>query len=186
MIKEPIQFLVVEDLVSDTFLFQRMLKKVSDKAEVRFSDSLLSLTNALKTYIPDFIISDFNLNGFNGFDVIETAHRINKDIPIIFISGQLNSEERVAKLMMQGASGFFNKDNFQELPEKLIPLCKKILEDRKETFEKLERERKRDSSLKEMASFLRHYEVGSKKEETLLQQLKNGLSSLLNTEKNDR
>lgn len=181
MIEQPLKFLVVEDLVSDTFLFQRMLKKVSKNPDVRFSDSILSLQNALKTYIPDFIISDFNLTGFNAFDVINTVKDINQNIPIIIISGKLGNDERVANLLMEGAAGFFNKDNFQELPEKIIPVCEKILQEKKDTFDKLERERKRESSLKEMASFLRQYDLKeTTKERSLLQELKKNFSGLLN------
>ena len=181
MIEQSLNFLVVEDLVSDTFLFQRMLKKVSQNPEVRFSDSILSLQSALKTFIPDFIISDYNLTGFTAEDVIEIVKSIDREIPIIIISGKLGSEEKVARLLMQGAVAFFSKENFQDLPEKLIPLCQRILTEKKDTFEKLERNRKREASLKEMASFLRQYDLKeSSKELSLLQELKKNFSGLLN------
>ena len=46
-IQKKLLFLVVEDMVSDSFLLQRQLKKTCTDPEIRFADSKLSLINAL-------------------------------------------------------------------------------------------------------------------------------------------
>ena len=118
-IKQKINFLVVEDMVSDSFLLQRQLKKACEDPEIRFADSQLSLINALKSYVPDFVLCDFNLNGFDAFDVIEIIKDYNAIIPVIVITGQLKVEESAETLIEKGASGFFLKDPMDQLHEKL-------------------------------------------------------------------
>ena len=83
-IPKYLNFLVVEDLVSDSFLLQRQLKKLSSDPEVRFVDSKLSLINALKTYIPDFVLTDFNLIGMDAFDVIKIVKEYNRTTYMLY------------------------------------------------------------------------------------------------------
>ncbi|WP_378184724.1 response regulator [Aquimarina sp. W85] len=158
MLPSSLKFLVVEDLVSDSFLIQRQLNKLCDNAEIRFADSELALTNALKKYMPDFILSDFNLNGFDGFDVIRMVKDHDPNLIILIISGNLNNDEKVAKLLMEGASGFFLKDPMNELPEKLRPVLQKLYVEKQEQLEKLDHQRKKDAALDEVASFLREFD----------------------------
>src|SRR5690606_31083649 len=120
-------FLLVEDLVSDSFLLQRQLKKISDNPEIRFVDSELSLINALKTYIPDIIITDFNLVGMDAFDIIRIVKEYNNKIPVVVITGHLKNEADRDRLLEEGAHGFFLKEPIITLNERLLPLFISIL-----------------------------------------------------------
>ncbi len=158
MIDTPLRILIVEDLVSDAFLVQKQIKKFCSNVEISVSDKELSLSVALKQFVPDIVVSDFNLEGFTGFDVIRQVKSFNKDIPVIIITGNLNNEEKAAELIMEGASGFFLKENLQNLQEKLRPLFEKFISEKKELIDRLEKQREKDAKEKELTDFLRHHD----------------------------
>ncbi|QAA81099.1 response regulator [Aequorivita sp. H23M31] len=160
-----LHFLLVEDLVSDSFLLQRQLKKISKNPEIRFVDSELGLINALKTYIPDIIITDFNLVGMDAFDVIRIAKEYNPKIPIIVITGHLKNESDRDLLIEKGAEGFFLKEPINTLNERLSPLFDSILEKNQENMENIDRERKRYMDRRSHSDFLRAHDFETSDEE---------------------
>ncbi|MBT0607003.1 response regulator [Aequorivita echinoideorum] len=152
-----LNFLIVEDLVSDSFLLQRQIKKLSDHPEIRFVDTEISLINALKTYIPDMVITDFNLVGMDAFDVIRIIKDYNSKIPVVVITGNLKNEEDSQKLLDAGASGFFLKEPINTLHERLLPVFEKIITQSQKQLETLGNERKKYDNQKAQSDFLREY-----------------------------
>ncbi len=161
---DNLNFLIVEDLVSDLFLLQRQLKKISAHPEIRFVDSEISLINALKTYIPDIVITDFNLVGMDAFDVVRITKDYNNKIPIIVITAHLKNEADRERLLDAGASGFFLKEPVNDLNERLLPLFNQILCDDFDRIQKLEYERKKYENSKSNSDFLRAYNFKDKDE----------------------
>ncbi len=161
-----LNFLLVEDLVSDSFLLQRQLKKICEHPEIRFVDTELSLINALKTYIPDILITDFNLVGMDAFDVIRIAKNYNKKIPVVVITAHLKNEEDRERLLEKGASGFFLKEPINTLNERLLPLFKSIVEENQQDLDNLNRERRRYADDKSHSDFLRAHDFDSQAQET--------------------
>ena len=160
---DNLNFLLVEDLVSDTFLLQRQLKKISHNPEIRFVDSEISLINALKTYIPDMVITDFNLVGMNAFDVIKIIKNYNDKIPVVVITGNLKFESDKEELLKKGAKGFFLKEPINTLNERLLPLFKEIVDSDKDKLERLSVERRKYASSKSHSDFLRQFNFGKDK-----------------------
>ncbi|WP_026452692.1 response regulator [Aequorivita capsosiphonis] len=160
-----LNFLLVEDMVSDTFLLQRQLKKISANPEIRFVDSEISLINALKTYIPDMVLTDFNLVGMTAFDVLRITKEYNKKIPVIVITGNLKYESDREELLRKGAEGFFLKEPINTLNERLLPLVSEIVERDKQQMEKLNSERRKYASGKSNSDFLREHNFGDREEE---------------------
>lgn len=156
-IPDSLNFLLVEDLVSDSFLLQRQLKKISAHPEIRFVETEVSLINALKTYIPDILITDFNLNGMDAFDVIRIAKDYNSKIPIVVITAHLKNESDKDKLLEAGACGFFLKEPINTLDERLLPLFQEILENNQEQLTSLAHERKKYAHQKSHSDFLREH-----------------------------
>lgn len=163
---DNLNFLLVEDMVSDSFLLQRQLKKISADPEIRFVDSEISLINALKTYIPDLLITDFNLVGMDAFDVLRITKSYNKKIPVVVITGQLKYEADKEELLKKGAEGFFLKEPINTLNERLLPLFKEIVERDKQQLDSLNLERRKYNYGKSNSDFLREHNFGdSAKEE---------------------
>jgi|SRR5690554_633705 len=159
-----LHFLLVEDLVSDSFLLQRQLKKISKNPEIRFVDNELGLINALKTFIPDILITDFNLVGMDAFDVLRIAKEYNPKIPVIVITGHLKNEADRDLLIEKGAAGFFLKEPINTLNDRLTPLFHSILEKNKIDLESLHRERKKYKDRKKHSDFLRAHNFESEGE----------------------
>lgn len=159
---DVLNFLIVEDLVSDSFLLQRQIKKICAHPEIRFVDSEISLINALKTYIPDIVITDFNLIGMNAFDVIRITKNYNNKIPVVVITGNLKYEADREKLIESGAEGFFIKEPINTLNERMLPLFVNIIETQKDKLDKLQTERRKYDSSKSHSDFLREYTFGEK------------------------
>lgn len=162
---DVIHFLIVEDQVSDSFLLQRQLKKICAHPEIRFVDSEISLINALKTYIPDMVLTDFNLVGMNAFDVIRISKNYNSKIPVVVITANLKYQEDKEKLIESGAEGFFLKEPINTLNERMLPLFENILEVQKEKQEKIRTERRRYDASKSQSDFLREYTFGENQEQ---------------------
>ena len=175
-------FLVVEDAVSDSFLFQKLIRQISDKAEVHFVDSTLSLQYALKNFIPDFIISDYNLDGFTAFDVIDEVRHHNPALPVYVISGMKDVDTKRKALLDKGARDFFHKDFTDELPAKFIPQVCKDLEENAKFFDVQRLQRERLSKYQETASFFRHHGDLGKGHSTSI--FKSWMSRLFNLKKN--
>lgn len=166
---QKLNFLIVEDLVSDIFLLQRQLKKICEDPEIRFVDSKLALANAIKNYIPDFVLCDFNLNDYDAFDVIEIIQRYNSDIPVIIITGNLKNRENEEKLLAEGASGFFLKDPLETLNERLLPLFITLSQERKSELEGFSKKRKEINSYRKNVDFLRQHETLSANNDDLIE-----------------
>lgn len=162
---DNLNFLIVEDLVSDTFLLQRQLKKIAVNPEIRFVDSEISLINALKTYIPDMVITDFNLVGMNAFDVIRISKSYNDNMPVVVITGNLKYEADKEELIKNGAEGFFLKEPINSLNERLLPLFKEIIETSQDKMDRLNKQRRKYDSSKSNSDFLREYTFGDKNED---------------------
>src|SRR5690554_4402403 len=159
--------LLVEDLVSDSFLLQRQLKKICKNPEIRFVDCELSLINALKTFIPDIIITDFNLVGMDAFDVIRITKEYNPKIPVVVITAHLKYEADRGMLMEKGAAGFFLKEPINTLNERLMPLFQSIVDKNPDTLLTLDKERRKYGDRKSHSDFLRahDYETDNEKSE---------------------
>ncbi|SRX54302.1 two-component system response regulator [Aequorivita sp. CIP111184] len=162
---DNLTFLIVEDLVSDSFLIQRQLKKICLHPEIRFVDSEISLINAIKTYIPDIVITDFNLIGMNAFDVIRVTKDYNNKIPVVVITAHLKNEDDKERLLEAGASGFFLKEPVNELNERLLPLFTQILEEKGKQLDKIGKERKKYDSSKSHSDFLRAFAFKEEEED---------------------
>lgn len=166
---DNLNFLLVEDLVSDSFLLQRQLKKISANPEIRFVDGEISLINALKTYIPDILITDFNLVGMDAFDVIRITKEYNNKIPIVVITAHLKNEADKEKLLAEGASGFFLKEPVNTLNERILPLFQEIIETKHEQLTRLGNERKKYNTSKKNSDFLREHTFNETNENKELQ-----------------
>lgn len=154
---DHLNFLIVEDLVSDSFLIQRQLKKISAQPEIRFVDSEIGLINAIKTYIPDIVITDFNLIGMDAFDVIRIIKEYNNKMPVVVITAHLKNEADKERLLDAGASGFFLKEPVNDLNERLLPLFTQIVEEKGKQLNKLNKERRKYDRSKSHSDFLRAF-----------------------------
>lgn len=133
------KILMLEDNQSDVDLIRRELKRNGLDFTSEVVQTRGSYENALDTYRPDIILSDYTLPGFDGISAFHIKQIKTPDTPFIMVSGSIG-EERSVELIRDGVTDYALKD-------KLFSLCPKIsraLED----AEKKKAKRMMDEELK--------------------------------------
>jgi len=127
MIKTPLRIILVEDEETDAVLIKRQIAKIVEKPQIKVVKDLPGFEGIFTSFLPDVIISDYNLPTGTGLDILQLAKSIDETIPLIFITGALDDDELAADTILSGASGFILKKHMNVLAEKLEPLLKQAI-----------------------------------------------------------
>jgi diguanylate cyclase (GGDEF)-like protein len=109
-----LQLVIVEDSEADAELVSRHLAKAGLRAEIRRVQTEQDFVTALKTRLPDLIISDFSLPQFDGLRALELAAVHAPETPFIYVSGTIG-EERAIEALRRGATDYLLKGNLMRL-----------------------------------------------------------------------
>ena len=127
MISIPLRILLVEDNETDALLIKRKIGKLVKEPEIELVEDLEACRHAMVNFVPDLVISDYNLPTCTGMDVLQLCQHLDPDLPFIFITGTIDDEELAANTILSGASGFILKKHMKELDRFLSPLLKKVV-----------------------------------------------------------
>ncbi|HEY0745681.1 MAG TPA: EAL domain-containing protein [Steroidobacteraceae bacterium] len=124
---EPIKVLLIEDRAEDAELLLREMRRgglniISSRVETE-----KDFEEALESFEPDLILSDYTLPAFRGPDALRIARLRRPHIPFIFISGTIG-EERAIEALRQGAVDYVLKDK----RARLVPAIERALREAKE------------------------------------------------------
>ena len=98
-------YFVDDDRVANQ-LFKRACDKLDMQCEV-FSEASLCLEQ-IEKQLPGIVLTDLNMPGMDGFELIHILHEKWPSIPVIAVTGQ-SSVERAVKAMRSGAADFIRK-----------------------------------------------------------------------------
>ncbi len=111
---QPLKVLLVEDSPLD----QKLIIEQIRHGNVSFTHLVLEAAGALPEQLQradwDVVITDYNLPGANGLDVLRQVKASGKDIPVIVVSGSIGEETAVVA-MQAGADDYLMKDNLTRL-----------------------------------------------------------------------
>src|SRR2546426_406886 len=93
-----LRILLLEDVPADAALIER------------------HLTKSGLEFVPDIILSDHGLPGFDGSAALELVNERFPTLPVILVTGSLN-EEKAVEFMKAGAADYILKDHLTRLPE---------------------------------------------------------------------
>ena len=155
MITIPLRILLVEDNDTDAMLIQRQLKKLVEKPQIKLVEDLESCRRELVSFIPDLVISDYNLPTCTGMDILQLSQEIDPHLPFIFITGTIDDEELAANTILAGASGYILKKNMKQLDQRLRPLLKKVVVQMSTMEEVRERIRQNKQSVNQIRDYLK-------------------------------
>ena len=147
--EKKLHVLIVEDLPSDAELAERELRTVLKNFSVQVVDTQEGFEQALETFKPDLIISDYQMPAFNGL----SALRIRQDkcpfTPFVILTGSMN-EDTAVECMKEGADDYVIKEHIKRLGQAVL----KALEKKKNELERkqAEEEQKRLISAIEQAA----------------------------------
>ncbi len=109
-----LNILFIEDNPFDAELLSKEIKKGGLGHTSSTIDSLQGVGSLLGEQEFDLIISDYNLPGFTGLDVIEFLKKREVDIPVIIVSGTV-PEETAIEAVLKGAKDYVLKDKLIRL-----------------------------------------------------------------------
>ena len=109
-----IKILLLEDNQHDAELIHHQISKNIIKYYFKHVSDFNDFSNALDEYIPDIILSDFNLLGFNGLDALKLVKQKCPLIPFIIVTGTVD-EETAAETIKQGAWDYVVKERLSRL-----------------------------------------------------------------------
>jgi diguanylate cyclase (GGDEF)-like protein len=119
-----LRVLLVEDSESDAELTMWRLKTDGFVCNYQCVVNEIEMRGALHAKLPDLIISDFSLPGFDGMSALAIARVEAPGVPFIFLSGTIG-EERAIEALKCGAIDYVLKSN----PMRLAPAVRRALDD---------------------------------------------------------
>src|SRR2546430_420860 len=111
-----LRILLLEDVPADAALVERHLTKSGLEFVSERVDTRARFEEALRDFVPDIILSDHGLPGFDGSAALQLVRERFPTLPVILVTGSLN-EEKAVEFMKAGAADYILKDHLTRLPE---------------------------------------------------------------------
>ena len=133
--KEDLNVLILEDIPSDAEFAQRELKTVLRSYMVKVVDTEEEFVQALKTFKPDLIISDYLMPEFDGLSALKIRQDKCPFTPFVILTSSVN-EEIAVECMKAGADDYVIKEHIKRLgPAVLNAMDKKNIEQERKQAE---------------------------------------------------
>lgn len=139
---EIIEILLLEDDDRDAELLSARLELDGVHASIVRAYDRPSFLDALRASIPDVILSDYNLPGYDGCAALDHARENAPGVPFLFVSGAMGEEIAIESLK-RGATDYVLKHRL----ERLGPAVRRALRERANHLERLRIEKERDALL---------------------------------------
>jgi len=117
--KTPLRILVVEDTPSDVDLMKREITKSGIEIELQAVDKKEDYLDALSSFSPDLILSDYTLPQFDGLKALKIRNELAPSLPFILVTGSVN-EETAVECMKTGADDYVLKQNLTRLGQAIL------------------------------------------------------------------
>lgn len=119
--KKEIKVLHIDDSYLDRMLVKDILSQDSTDFILQGAETREKFEELISQQIFDIILSDFNILGFDGLQVLEVIKKTNPDLPVVIITGT-GSEEVAIKAMKMGAADYVIKSvkHIRSLPQVII------------------------------------------------------------------
>ncbi len=129
---EPIKILFVEDRVADAQLAEREIQKTLDSCVFKRAETREDFLEALDTFQPDLVISDYHLPRFDGLAALKLAQEIAPFTPLIIMTGALN-EDTAVDCLKAGAVDYVIKEHIKRLGQAVLHALdeKKVRQERR-------------------------------------------------------
>ena len=138
---KELRILILDDVPADAELEEHELRKAGLVFTSKVVDTKEVFLKELDEFLPDLILSDYELPTFDGLAALRISKERCPDVPFILVTGKLGEEFAIEKLK-EGATDYVLKNNLK----RLVPSVKRALEeaklitDRKRAEEELKKE----------------------------------------------
>lgn len=183
MITTPLRILLIEDNEADVLITRRSILKLVEAPVIEVVEDLSSCRDMLVNFIPDLIISDYNLPTCTGLDILELVKEKDPALPLIFLTGTVHDEELAENTILAGASGYILKKHMNNLEEKLKPLLRKVMFNMVSRDEVREKLRKNKIAVNQIYDYLDNLESENREQRESIGKIKGNIRDY-NKEKN--
>ena len=135
--KKPIRILIVEDKAHDADLAKYEIRKTLSDCEFQVAETRDGFIEALETFQPDVILSDYTLPHFDGMKALKLTLHHAPMTPLIIWTGSI-SEDVAVDCVKAGANNYILKDNLRRLGPAILHALeeKELLVARKQAEQK--------------------------------------------------
>jgi len=116
---ESIRILMAEDLPTDAELAEREIRQVLKVCVFQRVETREAYLDALETFQPDLIVSDYRMPRFDGLTALQLALDRVPLTPVIILTGAIN-EDTAVECMKAGASDYVIKEHIKRLGQAVI------------------------------------------------------------------
>ena len=109
-----LRILMVEDSPSDERMVLWAMRHMPWRIVHRRVASEAELRDALASFSPDVILSDFTMPGFGGHEALRISSEVAPLVPFLFVSGTIG-EDTAVEAMKTGAHDYIMKANLTRL-----------------------------------------------------------------------
>lgn len=124
--EQKIEILYIDDNPMDRALVRHVIEKEHKEFNLTLAKSKEEFEEILTTKKFDIVLTDFNILGFEGLQVLELVNQKHPEIPVIIVTGT-GSEEIAIETMRKGAYDYVIKspDHIKRLPKTILNVLNK-------------------------------------------------------------
>ncbi len=112
--QKELRLLLIEDVLADAELIQYELRKSGLNFACRCVESKKGFLEALESFQPELIISDFSMPEFTAIDALHLLKEQKDPVPFLLVTGS-QSEEVAADCIKEGACDYILKNSLKRL-----------------------------------------------------------------------
>ncbi|MCB0162576.1 MAG: response regulator, partial [Anaerolineae bacterium] len=126
MTEIPIRILYVDDYIFDRELVRATLKEADVDLQITEAASRAEFEEKLAQEKYDLVLSDFNILGYSGLQVLDAVWATDQTLPVIIVTGT-GSEEIAVETLKRGAADYVIKSpkHIQRLPNTIKAVLEK-------------------------------------------------------------
>lgn len=125
--KDDIRILILEDVASDAALMEDELQNANLNFVAQVVSNRKDYLAQLDYFLPDVILSDYNLPQYDGLKALRDVRSRFPDIPFILVTGAIG-ENAAIEIFRNGANDYVMKNRLQRLE----PAVQRVLEGARE------------------------------------------------------
>lgn len=146
MIDNVVRILILEDRKEQVELITRMVLKSLPNAMFTIANSKAEFLKKIHWAEYNLVLGDYHLPDYNGLEALLYVRSHFSELPFVFVTGTLNSEEMVAEAILRGANGYVLKDNLKVLGDTVIGILNLAAEEREKAL--ISRQKRNERRLK--------------------------------------